>query len=297
MRKSWKLSNLFVVLFGHPCSLFLALWYCAIFPGALLMCSFALFINYFLDRFALMRTWKRAPKLGPTISEFSRQYFFSVAIVAMAVLSSYYWAAFPFDNLCEVSTNETASNYTGTWTIKPDQADATVNINIPKNETSFFTYCAQDPFREETIAFPFLSMEWMTAHQEIVANIFGWSSVAVIGIILLTFLYGWYHGFMGFFRGTYDPCGDDQGIHFSDVPSICSYVPEVQSAVFSYPLLACNVDNIDKDLLEWTDPDRPHSFYDLTKDAEVLLRGTDVSSKIVFTQIAHYPPDKKSKEA
>jgi hypothetical protein len=43
--------------------LFLAVWYCSIYPGALFMCSFALFLNYFTDRFSLMRTWKKPPQL------------------------------------------------------------------------------------------------------------------------------------------------------------------------------------------------------------------------------------------
>ena len=135
----------------------------------------------------------------------------------------------------------------------------------------------------------------MTSNQVAVTNIYGWSAVGVVIIILISFVIGWYHGLMGFFRGSYEPCGDDQGINFSDVPSINSYVPEVESPVFSYPLLACNIDNIDADLLEWTDPDRPHAYYDLTKDAEVLLRGSDVSSKTVFSQIAHWPPERKEK--
>jgi hypothetical protein len=46
------------------------------------------------------------------------------------------------------------------------------------------------------------------------------------------------------------------------------------------------------------DPDHPdYKFYDLTRDAEVLLRGTDVSSKIVFSQVAHYPPKIETKKA
>jgi hypothetical protein len=69
--------------------LFLAVWYCAVYPGTLFLCSFTLFVNYFTDRFSLMRTWKRAPFLGPEISQFSRTYFFALAILAMAVMSSY----------------------------------------------------------------------------------------------------------------------------------------------------------------------------------------------------------------
>jgi hypothetical protein len=45
--------------------LFLTLWYCAIFPSSFFMCSVAMLVNYFLDRFSLMRTWKRPSLLGP----------------------------------------------------------------------------------------------------------------------------------------------------------------------------------------------------------------------------------------
>lgn len=267
------------------------------------MCSFALFINYFVDRFALMRTWKRPPQLGTKISEFSRRYFFSLAILAMAVLSSYYWAGFPFDNLCPDENTAINASYVGDWTISMADAED-VAITIPANG-EVYKYCLQDFFRfpRQDKAFPFIpesqleGEEWMTMDQEIVTTIFGWSSVGVLIIILLTFIHRWYSSFMHMFRGSYDACGNDMEINFSDVPSINSYVPEVKSPVFSFPLLASNIDRIDTNLLEWTDPDRPHAFYDLTKDAEVLLHGTDVSSKIVFTQIAHWPPGKISKKA
>jgi hypothetical protein len=277
--------------------LFLALWYCAIYPGALYLCSFALLIIYFVDRYSLMRTWKRPTQLGTQISEFSRRYFFSLAIVAMAILSSYYWASFPFDNLC---SNENDSELSGFWNLT--MADDLIEITLDGSESSY-RYCLQDFFRYNATerSFPFASKyqreggEWMTDDQEIVTDIYGWSAVCVITIVVLSFLWGWYLGCRDMFRGTYDPCGKDQEICMSDVPSINGYVPQVQSAVFSYPLLACNIAGINEDLLEWKDPSRPHSFYDLTKDAEMLLRGTDVSSKVVFSQISHWPPAKKAK--
>lgn len=283
-------------------TLFLALWYSTVYPGALLMCSFALFINYFMDRFALMRTWKRPPKLGSKISEFSRRYFFLVAILAMAVLASYYWAGFPYDNLCLIEEAESPlisnNTFVGEWKIRPfDSALNPVDIYFP-SDTDIYQPCLQDFFRFpwSEKAFPFISMfqlegeEWMTVDQELITDIFGWSSVGVLGIIFISFISRSYISFMHMFRGSYESCGHDMGINFSDVPSISTYIPEVQSPVISYPLLACHIDRIDKELLEWTDPDRPHTFYDLTKDADVLLRGTDVSSKVVFSQIAHWPP-------
>ena len=74
--------------------------YSSVYPAGFFMAAFALSINYFTDRHSLMRTWKRAPPLGPGISEFSRRYFVSTSFLAMAVMSSYFWAGFPFDNLC-----------------------------------------------------------------------------------------------------------------------------------------------------------------------------------------------------
>ena len=74
---------------------FLAFWYSSIYPMGFFMASVALLINYFTDRHSLMRTWKRSPPLGPGISEFSRRYFISAQFLAMALLSSYFWASYP----------------------------------------------------------------------------------------------------------------------------------------------------------------------------------------------------------
>lgn len=219
-----------------------------------------------------------------------------MAIIAMALVSSYYWACFPFDNLCETGT---VSEFSGTWKLV-GVAEA---VSLDEEDVAY-KYCIQDFFRfpRKEDAFPFIpknqikGSEWMTEDQEIIANIYGWSAIGVIFIIMLSIVWKWYLAFMTMFRGTYEPCGEDMGINFSDVPSMNSYVPEISSPVFAYPLLAANIDNIDTDLLDWTDPDRPHSYYDLTKDAEVLLRGKNFGNNIVFSQIAHWPPPGKEKK-
>jgi hypothetical protein len=79
------------------------------------------------------------------------------------------------------------------------------------------------------------------------------------------------------------------------VPSISTYVPQVASNVFPYPLFACNIDGIDEELFDWTDSDRPHSFYDLTKDADEVLRGLDISHKHVFSTLSHWPQKQRKK--
>jgi hypothetical protein len=97
--------------------LFLCLWYCSIFPVSFFLCAFSLGIKYYVDKFCLMRTWKKAPQLGTKISSFSRRYFFTLAIAVMAIISSYYWSGFPFDNLCQ--NDSINSTYVGSMSVFP----------------------------------------------------------------------------------------------------------------------------------------------------------------------------------
>jgi hypothetical protein len=290
---------------GRQPRFFLALWYCAIYPAALVLCSVALFINYYADRFCLMRTWKRQSMLGTQMSILSRKYFVSLAVVAMAVMSSYYWASFPFDNLCPTATSDTTI-------VKGEFLLNLTNITeeFYQNYTTVidppqYDYCLQNFFfyPKDQWVFPFIHQfqnpeeEWMSPAQERTTTLYGWTSVAIIVLVLLSFFYRFLSELRGVFHSSYEPCGDDQNIAFSDLASKSVYVPEVRSPAFAYPLLAvAGLDSVDKDLLEWTDHDRPHVFYDLTKDAEVLLRGSDVSSKVVFSTMAHWPPEKNKSE-
>ena len=192
--------------------LFLCLWYCAIYPAAFFMCSFTLLVNYFSDRFALMRTWKRAPQLGTTISKVSRRYFFSLACVAMAVISSYYWSAFPFDNLC-ANDNAVNSTYIGKFEVKPlgHHLQAAPNFSEVTSKSTEYRYCLQDlmtPGHGNT--FPFIpnqqppGEEWMTESQEDITVIYGWSSVGVTAVVVISFLYGWIQLWKGLFKSSYE---------------------------------------------------------------------------------------------
>lgn len=189
--------------------LFLAMWYCAIYPGAFFMCSFALLVIFFVDRFSLFRTWKPAPNLGTSISKFSRNYFFSLAVVAMAIVSSYYWSAFPFDNLCK---NPDAINRDNFNVTSIRDFDGKFLISLSKAEADFtYRFCFQDLLRtHRNKVFPFTSMsqpndnKWMTHAQEAVTNVYGWTSVAVVGIVVVSFLWRWWQSLQGLFKSTYE---------------------------------------------------------------------------------------------
>ena len=175
--------------------LFLCLWYSAIYPGVFFVTSIALFINYFTDRFSLLRTWKRAPQLGTKISKFSRRYFFSLAFVFMAIMTSMFWACYPFDNLCEGSVS---GMYEGEFRLEDGEYNVTVSVT---KEDMIYDFCLQDLLLPGYgFTFPFVPKQqegedrgdWMTDEQEEISRLFGWSAVGVVVLVLLLFLKSWY---------------------------------------------------------------------------------------------------------
>ena len=66
-----------------------------------------------------------------------------------------------------------------------------------------------------------------------------------------------------------------QGTTFSNVKDIEAYIPEVRVSQIPFPLLACDISDIDKKFLGWEDPERPFEFYNLLNDAEEFLKDCD----------------------
>jgi hypothetical protein len=48
-----------------------------------------------------MRIWGWTPFIGSQLAVFSRRFFFTGALIAFAVVSSYVWVQFPYDNICD----------------------------------------------------------------------------------------------------------------------------------------------------------------------------------------------------
>jgi len=80
--------------------IFHSFYYCTLYPAGLFMCACALFLNYYADKFCVMRVWARAPRIGTSIGRINQTYIMPLTLLAMVVMSSYWWASFPFDNLC-----------------------------------------------------------------------------------------------------------------------------------------------------------------------------------------------------
>lgn len=144
----------------------------------------SLIIRYYVDKFSLMRTWKRAPQLGNSIATFSSHIFFPLAIVAQAVLSSYYWSAFPLDQVCiNDGINEA---YVNTFTLTPNNGGSSVSVTYTQDDMDYH-FCNQNMMTlKGGFTFPFVPTistnmtnpkEWMTDEQIIFTSYYGWSAV------------------------------------------------------------------------------------------------------------------------
>jgi hypothetical protein len=276
-------------------TLFLTFYYCAIYPTIFFICAVTLFINFHVDKFSIMRTWKPAPMLGASIARFSRIYFMTTSVAALALVSSYMFSGFPYDNLCADNTSHSA--YYGNWQVT-DGNGQTSSALVEPNQRSYH-FCNQYIGPGQQFTFPVSpdaqpsGSKWMTSPQEQLVTIYGIVSLAVLGLVGAVFAYRIFRLFQKLFSASYKPAGSDQGIHFSEVGTISSYIPQVKSEQFTYPLLAVNVDYVDQSIFDWSDPARSHSYYDLTRDVEQLLKGEENEEICyrAFGQIRHWPPN------
>eukprot|EP00587_Corethron_hystrix_P000893 CAMPEP_0113301106 /NCGR_PEP_ID=MMETSP0010_2-20120614/2474_1 /TAXON_ID=216773 ORGANISM="Corethron hystrix, Strain 308" /NCGR_SAMPLE_ID=MMETSP0010_2 /ASSEMBLY_ACC=CAM_ASM_000155 /LENGTH=1064 /DNA_ID=CAMNT_0000154675 /DNA_START=1736 /DNA_END=4930 /DNA_ORIENTATION=+ /assembly_acc=CAM_ASM_000155 len=296
---------------------FLTFFYGVVYPEAYLLAAVTLVFTYSMDKFSLMRSWRRVAKLGPTLATYGKFLLFC-SLLALVTMSAYAWSGFPYDNLCKSATETVGSfhrEYLGNhtlynWTLdenqiknKPIRSQEPLSFMGPNSafplepiqeSDAVYYYCNQDLL--SIGRFPPLPREndaWMTDEQRKMVTILGLTSLTIL--LAAAFSGSWaLHGILrGIFgdRGTYKACGEDMKKNFSNLDSKCVYIPQANSAYFSYPLLACDVRNIDEDLLEWNNPYHCYSYYNLTLDLKEMLGQKKVNDKFILDSVTHWPPN------
>lgn len=256
--------------------LFLTFFYSAIFPVGFFFCTLTLFVHYWVDKFCLLRSWAPAPIIGTEIAVFSRNYFFSLTLLCLAVMSSYSWASFPYDNACETS-NTVPSSASGFYDAF-DLDGNLVNIYIPEGAKEYI-FCRQDLIRHSPPAFPPLPSDqpegenWMTDGQEDVTRMYGWTMIGVlVAVCIIFFDRIVICNIRKIFFSSYKPCGEATNQTFSEVDEIFGYIPQVKKAGFNFPLLVCDTSSIDPGLIGWRDPYHSFDFHNVIFDVKGLVK-------------------------
>lgn len=251
--------------------LFLCFFYSALFPSTFFFGAAILFVQYYTDKYCLMRIWAWRPFIGPELARFSRRYFFSGSVLAFALVSAYTWAQFPYDNVCDPDTpifTNAAREYFNVQFANSSTADVvTVSQDTP------VVACSQSWREVSGFSFPPtkriqpVGLSWMSDSQETLTSVYGWTAVALlVGFLVFFFGSSTINFLLSWFRGIYHTSGQNQRIDFSTNLEIFAYVPQVKLKSLPFPLLACNVDNIDKALIGWNDPAHSYDVHNMIFD-------------------------------
>jgi len=279
--------------------IFMACFYCSIYPATFILAAMALLINYWADKFSIMRTWAPAPKMGSAIAFFNSKFILPLACLIFAMSSAYLYSGFPFDNMC--ATDVDVSDYIGDHTVSENDSGAVYDQIQVTAETIVYKHCFQNlaSAASEDITFPPLPNsegddQWMTEEQEALVRIYAWTFLGMMIVIGFRFVSQFVRGLVDSCKGDYEASGMDMGLNFSD-SAATAYIPEVRSPLWLYPLIACETGDVHEDLFEWTDPLRAHECYALPSDAEQLLAGMNVQSEdsAIFDKVKHFPPPYK----
>jgi len=215
----------------------------------------------------------------------------------MAVICSYYWAGFPFDNICP--NEDINASYVGTFTVSKNPSYEGVFNSEIENVTFTDTDVDYRYCNMEYKSFPFVPMmgnahhdpyEYMTKAQLRSTAYFGWSALVILIIIFVKYIALWYAEFKKLYHSSYEAVGDSQKIPYSKVASRSAYIPQVISNSFAFPLIACKIDGIDEELYHFTDPHRSRKYYDLSVDAKKLLTGLNIDDPPGFSIVKNWAP-------
>eukprot|EP00541_Cyclophora_tenuis_P000573 CAMPEP_0116575050 /NCGR_PEP_ID=MMETSP0397-20121206/19739_1 /TAXON_ID=216820 /ORGANISM="Cyclophora tenuis, Strain ECT3854" /LENGTH=521 /DNA_ID=CAMNT_0004103893 /DNA_START=128 /DNA_END=1693 /DNA_ORIENTATION=+ len=276
--------------------LFMTFYYAFIFPPGFIFAGVTLGVTYWVDKFSLLRKWKREPLLDNQIAKMSRTYFFSAALAVYALMCAYNYAGFPFDNACKLSTT-VSSQYVGTF--NATRADGMpVNITVPSGSYNY-KFCQQDMMKYSPFpAFPPIPQNqpagshWMTPGQSF-TNVFGW---ACIGVLVFVFFLMFSVVAKSLYRFFFRPqhfAKPRPGVSFSDVPDITGYIPEFFIPGSLFPTLLCDVSKISESMIFWDDINDPsRNSHNAIYDIPGLYN--EENEENVFSTIQYWPPEGKA---
>ena len=119
-------------------------FYSSLFPAGFFFGFVILATQYYTDKFSLLRIWGWTPLIGSELAVFSRRFFFTGATIAFAVVSSYIWAQFPYDNVCDPLEGDEQTGFDGLYTDVVDTEGNPVNNGVLNvTQTTNVVYCSQ----------------------------------------------------------------------------------------------------------------------------------------------------------
>jgi len=302
---SFYLADLYT---GMSKVVFLCFWYASIIPAVYFLTAATLVVHYISYKFAILRSYRAGPKLGAELAIFGRVYIFPLAVFFLFMQADYNWSSFPFDNVCELSTKVTdPSSYIGSHNLHHEYRDKdggetkfkdiTYPVEISEGD-SYFKFCNQDMYNHNPKLFPaFPSFQddesrWMGHGQVLISWVFSILVIVVLTCVVNSILVRTLGAsILSYFKASYKPQAVTAKQRFSEQSEISAYVPMKCDPSFLFPLLLCDISDIDTELIGWEDARNKYDFHNLSIDVIDEMKEDNEDAKC-YCILKHFPPKK-----
>ncbi|CAM9544582.1 unnamed protein product [Ectocarpus sp. 12 AP-2014] len=264
-------------------TMFVCLFYSAIFPQGYFVASVAMFMTYWSSKYCLFYRWKRSPPMNDSLAVSTRRYL-AIALVIHVMVSLQFYAGWPFDGLCPTDEvvqvnfwDEANVNFT---------IDGMFNVStvLPSAGDTVYETCDQD----SPLVWGEGPQEWMPDDQLIIVFIFNWfGNICTAAVAIILFGKTVLASLRRLCKGVYKPVGHAKPVGFTEVQQINAYIPGVPYKKSVHPILACDIGNVDEHHISWTGD---YQAYNLCTP-EALPGISRKRRANQFGRVVFYPPN------
>uniref|UniRef100_A0A7S3QEB8 CSC1/OSCA1-like cytosolic domain-containing protein n=1 Tax=Chaetoceros debilis TaxID=122233 RepID=A0A7S3QEB8_9STRA len=269
--------------------MFFTLFYSAIFPGGFIFAFVIFSMMYWLDKFSVLRKWEQGPMIGTSVAKISN-IFYLLALAAYAIMTFNNYAMFPFDNVCE--NGILIDDYIGEWSLTRMDGTYVEPVELTEDSSEYF-FCNQNILRK--FQFPPTPMnfledtsDWISARRETTANTLAW--FMIVSVVIIAFTIG-LHTIVKVFKHlfwmdykmekmTEEERTNLEKCRFCDLDEIKLYVPQTKIDGYMFPFLLCDVDEIDDQMIGWSDPDSDYDTHNIIFDIPQIAEKKSASREL-----------------
>jgi len=234
-------------------TIFVSLFYNALFPAGLFVTCLAFFVSYWVDKYCLFRLWKQPPAMDGTLAAAAR-FQISLVFLLHCAVTFHFFSGWPFDNLTQVAG-------TSTMTLNDEVSTEPLYASVDHEVYNIFNFYRQD---------------WHTDDQFFVVRIYAILNIAACAIFAFYYFgQSANYSFYALFYGSYVPVGAANDDDFSFVPGIQTYVPMISNKSLPQPLLATDLTLMDREHISFTVKD--YTPLELTKSNVFSVKGISKS--------------------
>ncbi|RLN57012.1 hypothetical protein BBJ29_005747 [Phytophthora kernoviae] len=235
----WKLAERYTQITK---SVGIALFYKSLLPTGLIITGLSLLVNYWVDKYCLLRKWKTPPRFDGLLARASRYHLLIMALVSLIMMGHWY-NGWPFDRSTQLAVRA-AKKLT----------ESRINDSL---------------INTLHIILPFLRYTYPTEAQKNLMNVLYWiilivTCIAVAFLLLKSFYRSWQRYIVGNLpNGFFGGRAKESEIPASQVFSLNGYVPSYDSWYSDFPYLSVPLGTFESRFVSWNGN---HKAYCLVND-------------------------------